>query len=403
MRRVATSLLLVLLALAVHGPMYAQSADDAGDPEHLVSALFFETDLREALSELVMLTGVNIIADDTVHGIVTLDLQDVPLDKALQMLLLGGGYTVRKIDDFYLVGLPDPRSAAFRHLAETETVRVRNISAREALDMLPAFYDDFVRAGFDANVITITAPRAVIEQFKEDLRRIDVPREMVTLQLLVTEVSSEALSRIGAHTFWFTADNGGFRLAAEDGNVLGFAADAVSLLTELGGDVIAQLQALRTNDEATIRANPTVTVVDRETARMFVGERQVIILQPQSGASRIEEVDVGVTLEVTPRIVGDGQIQLIVRPEVSHFLHDRVARWDDQFVVRRNEVSTTVLLEDGQTALIAGMTLEEEGGQVRKVPILGDIPLLGLLFRQTTEREGQRELLVFVTASIDQK
>lgn len=379
----------------------AHAQDEEAGP--LVSALFFETDLREVLSELVMLTGVNIIADETVHGIVTLDLQDVPLEKALRMLLIGGGYTVRKIDDFYLVGLPDPRGAAFRHLAETESIRVRNMTAQEALEMMPAFYDDYVRAGADGHIITITAPAPIIEQFKRDLHAIDTPRQSLTLQLVVSEVSKEGLRQLGAHMFWFTGQGGDLRLAVEDDHVAGFAADALSLLTGPGGDVIAQLKALEGKNEATIRANPQVTVLDRETARLFVGERQVFILQPESAGIRIEEVDVGVTLHVTPRIVSDDEIQLMITPEVSHFLSDRTARRNDQFVVRRNEVSTTVLVEEGQSALIAGMTLDESGDQVRKVPILGDIPLIGWLFRQRTEREGARELLVFVTAHIDHK
>lgn len=399
MRTVIVGLLVIASMLAPGAPLQAKKSAEGP----LVSALFFETDLREALSELVMLTGVNIIADDTVHGVVTLDLQDVSLEKALHMLLLGGGYTLRKIDDFYLVGLPDPRGAAFRHLANTESVRLRNITAGEALELLPAFYDGFVRADIGGNVMTITAPPTIIEQFKEDLRQIDTPKQMVTLQLIVSEVSAEALRQMGAHQFWFTAEDGNFRLAAEDGNVLGFAEEALSLMTGPGGDLIAQLKALASNNEATIRANPHVTVLDRETARLFVGERQVIILQPDNASTRIEEVDVGVTLEVTPRIVADDQIQLVITPEVSHFLNDRGVRRDDQFTVRRNGVSTTVFLVDGQTALIAGMTLEESGGQVRKVPILGDIPIVGWLFRQTTERVGERELLVFVTAHIENR
>lgn len=391
-------LVAVVLLLLVFGSTAIVSAS-----AETVTALFFETDLREALSELVMLTGVNIIPDDTVHGTVTLDLHDVPLEKALHMLLMGGGYSLRRIEDFYLIGLPDPRGAAFRHLAETETVRLHHVTARAARQALPEFYDPFVRSATDGDVITITAPPPIIEQFKTDLQRIDVPRQMVTLHLVVTEVSAEAWRQMGANTFWFAAENEKFRLAAEDGNVLGFTGDGFSLLGGPGGDLIARLQALVGENEAEIRARPRVTVVDGETARLFVGERQVFILQPENGGTRVEEVDVGVLLEVTPRIVGDDELQLLITPEVSHFLDDRGDRRNDRFAVRRNEVTTTVFVRDGQTALIAGMDLEETGGQVRKVPVLGDIPLVGWLFRQTTQADGERELLVFVTATINDR
>lgn len=398
MRRVAAGWLVVAAVLAVAGPL--QAGDDA--PEPLVSVLFFETELREALSELVMLTGVNIIADETVHGIVTLDLQDVPLEKALHMLLLGGGYALRKIDDYYVVGLPDPRGPAFWHLAETEVVPLRYITAEESRHLLPALYDEFVRASPDGNRLTITAPRAIIERFNDDVRRIDRPRQMVTLQLVVTELAEDALRQLGSHSFWFAATDGHLRLGLEDGRVLGFANDALSILTGPGGDVLARLRALESVEQASIRANPRVTVADGETARLFVGERQVIMLQPHGTTTRLEEVDVGVVLEVTPRIVGADEIQVTVAPEVSHFLQDRGAPRDDRFIVRRSEVSTTIFLQNGRTAVIAGMALEEGADQVRKVPILGDIPLVGRLFRQSSTHRGERELLVLVTAEIRQ-
>lgn len=393
-------LILFGLLLVVVGTPLMTSASEGAATEPNVSILFYETDLRDALSELVMLTGVNIVADDTVHGRVTLDLQDVPLEQALRMMLLGGGYVLRKVDDFYLVGLPDPRGPAFFHLADTETVRVRHMTAGEALRRLPGLYDPYVRADADDYAMTIMAPPSVIERFKADLRRIDVPRKMVTLQLVVTEVSEEGLREIGTRLLRFTAEGGDLHLRLEDDDVVGLSVDAFSLVR--GGELLAQLQALHGENKANLRANPQVTVVDGEAATLFVGERQVIILQPDGAGSRLQEVDVGVLLEVTPKIVGDDDILLFVRPEVSHFVNDRAGRRDDRFAVRRNEVTTTVLLQDGETALIAGMTMTKTDGQVRKVPILGDIPLLGLLFRETTEREAERELLIFVTARVEQ-
>lgn len=397
MRRIAGGWLVVVAALALAWPL--QAGSDTAEPA--VSVLFFETDLREALSELVLITGVNIIADETVHGVVTLDLQDVPLDKALHMLLLGGGYSFRKFDDYYVVGLPDPRAPAFWHLAETETVALRYITAEESRELLPALYDQFVRWSPGGSVLTITAPRAIIERFKADLRAIDRPKPMVTLQLVVTELSEDVLQQLGSHLFWLTAADGDLSFRVEDGNVIGWANDALSLLTGPGGDVIARLRALEHREQASIRANPRVTVADRETARLFVGERQVIMLQPHGTTTRLEEVDVGVLLEVTPRIISDDEIELTVAPEVSHFLQDRGASRDDRFIVRRNEVSTTIVLRNGQTAVVAGMTLEEDAGQVRKVPFLGDIPLIGRLFRQSTSHQGERELLVLVAAEIE--
>ncbi len=145
-----------------------------------------------------------------------------------------------------------------------------------------------------------------------------------------------------------------------------------------------------------MRANPQIRVVDRRTANLFMGDTRHIILTPEGAASRLERVDVGVTLNVTPRILGDDQIHLTIAPEISHVTDER----REDLVVRRSEMSTTLFLDSGETALLAGMTVEDILRQERKVPILGDIPLLRLLFRQTIEKESERELMVFITAEI---
>ena len=114
------------LVLLVGGVGFAQEED-----EPLVNIMLFETDLREALSEISLQTGVTIIADQTVSGQVTADLQDVPLEKALRMILFTGGLSFRKVDDYYIVGLPDPRNTTFSALVETEIVRLKNVTAQE--------------------------------------------------------------------------------------------------------------------------------------------------------------------------------------------------------------------------------------------------------------------------------
>ncbi|HBN96014.1 MAG TPA: secretin, partial [Firmicutes bacterium] len=96
-----------------------------------------------------------------------------------------------------------------------------------------------------------------------------------------------------------------------------------------------------------------------------------------------------------PQIIGD-EILLSIAPEMSHF----VSESKSNLVVKQSSVSTTVRLQDGQTAVLAGMTLQEEGDQSKKVPILGDIPIIRWLFRSDSTRASEKELLIFVTPVI---
>lgn len=144
--------------------------------EPLVTLVFFEMDLREALRELALQTGVNIMMDENVAGTVTLELVDTPLEKALRMMLVAGGFTYRKVEDFYLVGLADPRNRGFIDLAETEIFFFQNTRVETVEALLPEAFKSYVRFDRTTNAVTITAPRTVIERIIADFRKMDVPR-----------------------------------------------------------------------------------------------------------------------------------------------------------------------------------------------------------------------------------
>lgn len=381
----------LVLVFFVGGVGFAQEEE-----EPLVNIMFFETDLREALNEISLQTGVTIIADQTVSGQVTADLQDVPLEKALRMILFTGGLSFRKVDDYYIVGLPDPRNTTFSALVETEIVRLSNVTVQEVMDQLPTFLTSYVRGTPDRNLLTISAPPLELERIKELIRQIDTPRRTVEIQVLVTEVSSQALKELGNSLSQFAAEKGQsvgdswYGRVEYDGNVL-------TLSTNIWGELVTELKMLEQKQEARIHADPRVIVADRETAELFVGDLQILPISSENEeTTRIERVEVGVVLEVTPTILPDDQILLKLAPEVSHFVSE--ARPD--LVVKRNSVSTTVRLANGQTAVLAGMTMQDFYDLSRKVPILGDIPIIRWLFRNDVKREGDREVLIFVTPVI---
>jgi type IV pilus assembly protein PilQ len=147
---------------------------------------------------------------------------------------------------------------------------------------------------------------------------------------------------------------------------------------------------------AKVHANPKVVVADGKTAELFIGDRQILLLPGSTETStRTERIDVGVRLKVVPQIYGD-KIMLTITPEISHFINE--AKPD--FVIKNSTVSTTVLLENGQTAMLAGMTIQTSADYSDKVPILGDIPIIRWFFRNDVQREAESELLVFVTPVI---
>jgi type II secretory pathway component GspD/PulD (secretin) len=201
--RINWNMILVGLVLFLCSSGIAQGTD-----EPLVNLLFFETNLREALSEITMQTGVNIIPDSSVTGTVTADFRDVPLEKALRMLVIGGGFTFRKIDDFYLVGLPDPRNTAFNELVETKLITLNNVTADQVISTLPSFLANYVRGAAHSRLITIYAPPGQIERIEALIQGIDQPKKQVEIGVVIVEVSSLGLKELGSKKmeYEFSAD-----------------------------------------------------------------------------------------------------------------------------------------------------------------------------------------------------
>jgi len=380
-------MIILFLSLIVVIPLQAEEID-----EPLVSTLFFYTDIQEALNEITLQTGVNIIADDSVRGYVTLDLEEVPIEQALTMMLLKGGYSFRKIDDYYLVSVIDPRSPNFQRIAETEIIKLQYITAAEAIALLPAHYERYLRSSGVRDMITITATPEIIEGFKRDLAKIDTPAQEVMIQVLVTEISSELINERGGDLFRFLnleQDDDYFQLQYDRA---GFA----GILGRDFGELESRLRFLSQTEDVEIKANPRVQVTDRETATLFIGEEQVIILEPANASARLERVDVGVSIDVTPRILNDEYIKMRIKPDISHFSEER----QERLVVKRSELDTTVYARNGAQLTLGGMTLSRETEFVSTVPLLGEIPLVRWFFRQETERESERELLIFLTPEI---
>jgi type IV pilus assembly protein PilQ len=361
------------------------------EAQPLVSTVFFNEDIRDVLTEVAMQTGVNIIFDETVVGTITLDLVDVPLEQALEMILISGGYTYHKVNDYYLVGRAIPASPMYQKLTETETIRLNYLSAAAVIDLLPPFYSDFLRTSSARdNMITISAPQAVIDEFKKDLSKIDTAPQELEIEVIVTEVSKEVLTESGSNLFGINNLESPDEYSIEYDGVFDFQ------FAGSAGQLIAELRALEEDGKASIRANPSIRVSDKESAEIFIGEERVIILNREDEDDVVEDVEVGVSLEVTPQIMAENDIRMEIAPDVSHFTNEN----GEQLIIRRSELSSVLRAKSGETVTMAGMTLDKVMEFESKVPLLGDLPLLRWLFSEESEKESERELLVFITPRI---
>lgn len=173
-------------------------------------------------------------------------------------------------------------------------------------------------------------------------------------------------------------------------------------------DYRAVIEALESVGETKILSSPRLTVANNESAKILVGSKQVYVttsaVQSQTTTETAESVyfvDVGVKLFVTPTISHDGFISMKVRPEVSSVIQNyKTASGNIIPIVETSEAETTVLAQDGATIIIGGLMKDEKITSVNKIPIIGDIPFLGYLFRNSVDEIKKTELVIFLTCRI---
>jgi len=240
----------------------------------------------------------------------------------------------------------------------------------------------------------------------------------VTLKVKIAEVSRDVLKQIGVNLL-SRDGTGGFQFGVGQGNPGTFGSPAngttaaipkgfniASVGTTLGAagklfglDLLGSLDLAQTDGLATILAEPNLTALSGETASFLAGGEFPIPVSQSLGAVTIEYKQYGVGLAFTPIVLADGRISMRVRPEVSE-LSDAGSVVLNNFKVpalttRRAE--TTVELGSGQSMMIAGLLRNTNSNSITKAPFLGDLPILGMLFRSTKFQRQETELVVIVT------
>jgi type IV pilus assembly protein PilQ len=161
------------------------------------------------------------------------------------------------------------------------------------------------------------------------------------------------------------------------------------------GSVEVQLEALEQNRKANIISNPRITTVDNREAKILVGQKIPLIVQDVAGNAVSQLQTIGIQLKVTPHLTQDKKIIMDLHPEVSALATRSTVQGG--VIINTSEADTRVMVDDGQTAVIGGLIRTDEASVRRGVPLIKDIPLLGMFFRSSNNTRTNRELIIFVT------
>ena len=410
----------LLLSTLISNPfVLAQSVDTLQDSTYvsdgildriIVSNVFYETDLRQALDDLAAQSGVLIIADNTVQGYVTMEINELSLRNALSRILTIGGYAYKWMGDYVLVGAMEPSNPTFLLLSETEAIPVNFIPAETAAELLSDSYRPYIKANAVLNMINVTASKEVIKKIREDLRKIDIPPKQVMIEAIVTEVKDGSLKSVGIDWSLFGEKEDGSALGANAnlspglvdtlGSFFGINSMFVGTLGDFPINVMTELRALVQTGDAEIKANPKIVTTNAQPAVVYIAKEQYfsVVSGPVNYPyTTLEKIAVGIRLEITPFISENNLITVKIVPSVS----DAIGYGREGLpVIDTRMVDTTVRVKDGGTITIGGLTQETVRETRNKIPILGSIPILGYIFSHTKRETLKTDIVILITPTI---
>ena len=281
----------------------------------------------------------------------------------------------------------------------------------------------YIQADEAANALIVSAPPDILRSLQGIIRKLDIRRAQVLVEAIIAEVSADTIKELGVQ--WIadgspggsgpvgvinlgspsisdiaTAAVTGTAMTLPSGTMLGFGQfDSSSV------NFAALIRALAKDTSNNILSTPSILTLDNQEAEIIIGQNVPFVTgsYTSTGAASssvnpfqtVQRQDVGLTLKVTPQINEGSAIQLTIENEVSSLSQAAIAGASD-LITNKRVIKTTVMVEDGNTIVLGGL-LEEYLTQVEeKVPLLGDIPLLGGLFRSNSTTKNKKNLMVFL-------
>ena len=417
-----------------------------------LSLNFQDIEVRSVLQLIADFTDLNLVASDTVQGSITLRLQNVPWDQALDLVLKTKGLDKRQIGNVLLVAPAEEIAARERQELESqkqiaelaplrrELIQVNYAKASDIAQLFASVTSadaDSQRGSLTVDERTNSIIALETQDKLDELRRIvtqlDIPVRQVMIEARIVEANVGFDKALGVRWGGNLNLGGNFSAFGKDGETsIGEAPDFLPDGTSTGGFygiaerpvntpfvdmgvagatsgigigfitdntiLDLQLSAMESTGNGEIISQPKVVTSDKETAKILKGSEIPYQEASSSGATTTAFAEAVLSLEVTPQITPDNQVimEVIVTKDEPDFTNEV----NGVPTIRKNEVNANILVADGETIVIGGVFSSESQSAQEKVPFLGDLPILGKAFRRDINSETKNELLIFLTPRI---
>jgi general secretion pathway protein D len=281
-----------------------------------------------------------------------------------------------------------------------------------------------------SNALVVAAPTAVIREIKNVVTQLDRSRPQVLIEAVIAELSEDQAKRLSAQLAYTSKNRGGYLtkfdnllttligvgadgdVSSADATALGAALGTAATTIGVAGDfdpvtgkgIGVLIQALKTDGSTKILSTPSVVTLDNEEATLSVGEEVPFqtgsFTSSNNGSNNpfttINREEVGVKLKVKPQISKGDSVRLEIEQESSKVKSGEPGLQ----TTSKSTMQTNVLIQDGELLILGGLIEDQTNGTATKVPLLGDIPLLGRLFRSTSKSDSQSVLMMFIRPTI---
>jgi type IV pilus assembly protein PilQ len=413
-----------------------------------VSVDFRETPIEDVLRILAKQADVDIIKSPKVVGVVTATLTDIPLSEALENILSSQGYAFVTTTNMIRV-IPKEELTEAHEKMVSRVYRITYADVKEVEVALKKFIsaEGAISSNPGTSNIIVTDTESKITAINSFIEEIDRITPQILVEAKIYDISSKdnldlgvewqsgtatsygapssnqtlgnAYSTLGNALYGLPTTTSPFASETKPFTTGSFSPGTLSKSTADGAlrfgylkdslNIDAIIHAGQEDIRAKLLANPRIMVLDNQQAEIkIVEEIPFQQLTDTSGGGNIgttEFREVGVELRVVPHLTREGLIRLILNPKFSARTGDALvstgnANVSPQPIIATRETTTTALIKDGQTVVIGGLKKQDVSQQINKVPFLGDLPLLGLLFRFRGESTQNSELVVFITPAI---
>jgi type IV pilus secretin PilQ/predicted competence protein len=408
---------LSVLLLGMAGTAFAQGEKDPSVPIETLS--FQGAEIRSVIRFLADYGHINVVVAPNVQGSVTINLHNVTWKQALS--IIGQTYDLAVVfeDEGYVRVLPadkyrEEQTNVEKHRMdqksmvslEVKIVRLKNTAAKEITESVRSLMSDRgkVEADERTNSLIIQEIPSNIDHLVEFIEELDKPARQIKISAQLLEIYSTDGLELGVD--WDVTgssevgDPNNPRTITQTGTQTGdrvsdkFFSYSVNAMQH-GWDVNAVISTIVSESKGKIIAHPEITTIENMEARIQMGSKVPVKQFDEAGNVVIKFEEVGTILRVTPHITADNQILMHLIPERSSLEPDA-----NGIIIKTNNAETNVVVNNGQTAVIGGLTTQDEVEAEAGIPVLKDIPLLGMIFKYKQKQTEDRDLVIFVTPTI---